>query len=64
VIGNVVIAPYNQPSYVPENLSATFLPPRYQISGGGGSDVIYGDVTASFSNTAGVSDFIAGVAEK
>lgn len=64
VIGNVVIAPYNRSTYVPENLSATFLPPRYQITGGGGSDVLYGDVTASFDNTGGVSDFIAGVAEK
>ncbi len=64
VIGNVVIAPYNRSTYVPENLSSTFLPPRYQISGGGGSDVIYGDIAASFSTTGGVSDFIAGVAEK
>jgi hypothetical protein len=64
VIGNIVIAPYNRIPYVPENLSATFLPPRYQITGGGGSDVIYGDVTASFDNTSAVSDFVAGVAEK
>jgi len=64
IIGNIVIAPYNRSPYVPENLSATFLPPMYQITGGGGSDVIYGDVTASFDNTSAVSDFVAGVAEK
>ena len=64
VTGNVVIAPYNLRTYVPENLSATFLAPRYQISGGGASDVIYGDINASFDNTSGVSDLVAGVAEK
>ena len=64
VIGNIVIAPYNQLPYVPENLSATFLPPIYQITGGGSSDVIYGDVAASFDNTSAISDFMAGVAEK
>ena len=64
VIGNVVIAPYNRIPYVPENLVATFLPPRYLITGGGGSDVIAGDVTAGFDNTSAISDFVAGVAEK
>jgi len=64
VLGNVVIAPYNKRTYVPENLSATFLAPRYQISGGGASDVINGDINATFDNTDGISDFVAGVAEK
>src|SRR5213078_1393102 len=64
IIGNIVIAPYNQSPYVPENLSATFLPPIYKITGGGGSDVIYGDVAANFDNTSAVSDFVLGVAEK
>ncbi|HUR97984.1 MAG TPA: hypothetical protein VMZ26_07975, partial [Pyrinomonadaceae bacterium] len=60
----VVIAPYNRLPYVPENLRATFLPPRYQITGGGSSDVILGDVTSAFDNTSAISDFILGVAEK
>ncbi len=64
IIGNVVIAPYNMMNYVPENLSSTFLPPRYQITGGGGSDIIFGDVNASFDTTMGITDFVAGVAEK
>ncbi len=64
VIGNVVIAPYNMRPYIPENLSATFLCPRYGISGGGGSDVIYGDIASIIDNTSAVSDFVAGVAEK
>jgi len=64
IIGNVVIAPYNKRTYVPENLSATFLAPRYSISGGGTSDVIYGDISQTFDNTSGISDIVAGVAEK
>ncbi len=64
VIGNVVVAPYNKRPYIPENLSATFLCPRYGISGGGGSDVIYGDIASIIDNTSAVSDFVAGVAEK
>ena len=64
VIGNVVIAPYNRRTYIPENHTASFLPPRYQITGGGGSDLIYGDITSTFSNTSGVSDIMQGIAEK
>jgi Tfp pilus assembly protein PilX len=64
VIGNVIIAPYNRMSYVPENLSSTYLPPRYVITGGGGSDIIAGDTAPGFDSTSGISDFIAGVAEK
>ncbi len=62
--GNVVIAPYNRKTYVPENLSSTFLPPRYWITGGGASDVIYTDVSAAFDNLSSISDFMLGVAEK
>jgi Tfp pilus assembly protein PilX len=64
VIGNVIVAPYNRLSYVPENLSSTFLPPRYVITGGGGSDIIGGDIAPGFDATSGISDFVAGVAEK
>ncbi len=64
VIGNIIIAPYNKRTYVPENLSSTFLAPRYQISGGGGSDVIYDDISATLDNTSAISDFMVGIAEK
>ncbi len=62
--GNVIIAPYNKRTYVPENLSSTFLAPRYYISGGGTSDIIYGDITANFDNLSSISDFMLGIAEK
>ena len=64
VIGNVIIAPYNKRSYVPENLSTTFLAPRYYITGGGNSDILYGDIAGTLDNTSAISDFVAGVAEK
>ncbi len=64
IIGNVIIAPYNKRSYVPENLSTTFLAPRYYITGGGNSDIIYGDIAGTLDNTSAISDFVAGVAEK
>jgi hypothetical protein len=64
VIGNVIIAPYNKRTYVPENLSTTFLAPRYEITGGGGSDVIYSDISLTLDNTSAVSDFMLGIAEK
>lgn len=64
VIGNVVIAPYNKLSYIPESHTTSFLPPRYTITGGGTSDLLYGDITSTFSNTSGVSDIIQGIAEK
>jgi hypothetical protein len=64
VIGNVVIAPYNRRNYIPESHTTSFLPPRYQITGGGSSDILYGDITSTFSNTSGVSDIMQGIAEK
>ncbi|HUF04018.1 MAG TPA: hypothetical protein VMM38_07560 [Aridibacter sp.] len=64
IIGNVVIAPYNLRDYVPENLSSTFLSPRYEISGGGASDIIYSDVSATFDGNSSVSNIMLGVSEK
>ncbi len=64
VIGNIVIAPYNRRSYIPENLSSTFLAPRYEVTGGGTSDVLYNDISGSLDNTSQISDFVLGVAEK
>lgn len=64
VSGSVVIAPYNRRTYIPEKLSSDFLAPRYYITGGGGSDVIYDNVSATLDNTSSVSDFMMGIAEK
>jgi hypothetical protein len=64
VIGNIVIAPYNKRTYVPENLSSTFLAPRYTVGGGGSSTVIYNDVNIAFDVTSSISDFMLGIAEK
>lgn len=44
--------------------AATFLAPRYYITGGGNSDIIYGDIAGTLDNTSAISDFVAGVAEK
>jgi hypothetical protein len=57
--GNVVIAPYN-----PANLAAGFLPPKYDMSGGGNSDVIYSSLSTDFDGQTAISDFMQGVAEK
>ena len=56
--GNTVIAPYN-----PNNLAAGFLGPKYDISGGGNSEIVYNSNSVSNGMTA-VSNFVLGVAEK
>lgn len=56
--GNVVIAPYN-----PNNLNAGFLAPKYDISGGGTSEIRYDSDSLANGMTA-VSNFVLGVAEK
>lgn len=56
--GNIVVAPYN-----PANLSAGFLPPKYDLSGGGNSGVIYNSSSVANGMVA-VSNFVLGVAEK
>lgn len=56
--GNIVIAPYN-----PNNLAADFLGPKYDISGGGTSEVRYN--SSSWDNgLMAISNFVLGVAEK
>jgi Tfp pilus assembly protein PilX len=64
VIGNVIIAPYNRIPYVAPNLSSTFLPPQYYVTGGGTSDVIYDNLGSTLNNTSAISDFMLGIAEK
>jgi hypothetical protein len=59
IIGNLVVAPYN-----PNNLAAGFLPPVYDMRGGGTSDFIYSGTSASFNGQTAISDFILGIVEK
>ncbi len=56
--GNIVIAPYN-----PSNLAVGFTGPKYDISGGGTSDVKYNSSSLANGLTA-VSNFVLGVADK
>ena len=56
--GNIVVAPYDL-----ANLSAGFLPPLYDLSGGGNSGVVYNSSSVANGMVA-VSNFVLGVAEK
>ncbi len=56
--GNTVIAPYDK-----NNLAAGFLAPKYDISGGGTSEIRYDSSSIANGMTA-VSNFVLGVAEK
>jgi hypothetical protein len=56
--GNIVVASYN-----PANLGAGFLPPKYDLSGGGTSDVVYNSSSIANGMVA-VSNFVLAVAEK
>jgi hypothetical protein len=56
--GNVIIAPYN-----PNNLAGGFLAPKYDLSGGGNSDIIYNSNSVT-DGLLGASNFVLGVAEK
>lgn len=55
IIGNLIIAPYD---------SSGFLPPKYDMSGGGISDIVYNSSSVEFDGLAAVSNFMQGVAEK
>jgi hypothetical protein len=56
--GNVVVAPYN-----PDRLNDGFLMPKYDMSGGGNSEMVYNSSSVGNGMTA-VSNFVLGVAEK
>lgn len=56
--GNIVVAPYN-----PSNLAAGFLPPKYDTSGNGSSEIRYNSSSVN-NGLLAVSNFILGVAEK
>lgn len=56
--GNVVVAPYTK-----GNTAAGFLAPKYDITGGGNSEIRYNSSSVANGMTA-VSNFVVGVAEK
>ena len=56
--GNIIVAPYN-----PANLAGGFLCPKYDLSGGGNSTIVYNSSSVANGQTA-VSNFVLGVAEK
>ena len=64
--GNIVVAPYTN-SRIQDNLdpalNAVFLPPMYDLSGGGASTIEYNSNSVANGLTA-VSNFVLGVAEK
>jgi hypothetical protein len=63
--GNVVVAPYRSNKIGDDKslLQANFLAPRYDLSGGGNSTIIYNSSSVANGLTA-VSNFVLGVAEK
>lgn len=62
--GNIIVAPYNSASLTcnPNELKC-FLAPKYDISGGGGSDIRYNSNNVANGLNA-LSNFVKGVAEK
>lgn len=56
--GNMIVAPY-----LTSNLAKGFLAPVYDISGGGGSEIVYNSNNVANGLTA-LSNFVKGVAEK
>lgn len=66
IFGNMIVAPYENSSVLPATELATgasFLPPQYDLSGGGNSTIAYNS-TALSDGLLGVSNFVLGVAEK
>ena len=66
IFGNMIVAPYENSSVLPATelaTGATFLPPQYDLSGGGNSTIAYNS-TALSDGLLGVSNFVLGVAEK
>lgn len=56
--GNIVVAPYT-----PSNLAGGFLSPKYDISGGGNSEVVFNSESGD-KVLGALSNFVKGVAEK
>lgn len=58
LLGNLVVAPYN-----PNNLTAGFLGPKYDLSGGGNSTIRY-DSSSVFNGLEALDNIVIGLAEK
>jgi Tfp pilus assembly protein PilX len=56
--GNLIVAPY-----LPNDLTRGFLSPKYDISGGGGSEIVYNSNNVA-NGLGALSNFVKGVAEK
>lgn len=66
IFGNMIVAPYLNSRVLPEsvvNATDTFMPPQYDLSGGGNSTIAYNS-TALSDGLLGVSNFVLGVVEK
>lgn len=62
--GNMVVAPYNAAGLTcVANDTTCFLAPRYDISGGGSSEIIYNSNNVA-NGLSALSNFVKGVAEK
>jgi hypothetical protein len=65
--GSIVIAPYDPNNLGPLPCDSTnpyFLPPKYEVTGGGSSDVIFTELSSALDGTGAATDFVQGVAEK
>jgi hypothetical protein len=62
--GNMIVAPYDATSLAcaPQGLKC-YLPPQYEISGGGTSDLMYNSQNVT-NGLSGLGNFVKGVAEK
>ncbi len=60
----MIVAPYNSNSLScnPNNVTC-FLAPKYDISGGGGSEIVYNSNNVA-NGLGALSNFVKGVAEK
>ena len=62
--GNMIVAPYNAAGIsCMANNTNCFLAPRYDISGGGGSDIVYNSNNVA-NGLGALTNFVKGVAEK
>jgi len=61
--GNIIISPYTSADLSSNTFS---LSPRYEVTGGGTSDITYGtvDFDTTFNGTKSISNFMLGVSEK
>ena len=64
--GNIVVSPYianRVEDGIDPEITATFLSPQYDLSGGGNSTVVYNSISVAYGLVA-VCNFVLGVMEK